>query len=578
MIAFMGHLFLLSALFISFLQWTLPLYGYYRNNIYLLSTARVASYAQILCVIGAYGLLTFAFITNDFSIRYVAAHAHATLPFIYKLTAVWGGHEGSILLWILILNVWTIIFTLVGRSINISNELFQLTIALFGGISLCFLLFLLLTSNPFLPATLSNVPADLNPLLQDPGFLVHPPMLYVGYVGFSSTFAITLAALICRQMNDAWIKLINYFAMLAWIFLTLGILLGSWWAYRVLGWGGFWFWDPVENISLLPWLCGLALIHVLKLCHSSARAKEWATLLSLLCFALSLMGTLLVRSGVLISAHTFASDPARGIFLLLMLSLLSCVAFFIFYTRMPLVSNQPSPRSVIFFSHDKSLWLNSGLLFIALLTILLGTLYPLIINLFSQYTLSVGAPYFNTVMLPLVIVILFFMTWSALQRLRSVSNKNNAMRLAHSGFVILIAGILLGAFYNQERDVRLQPGQAAFIGHYQLFFNNTETVQGANYRGIRADVEVLKGIRHIAFLHPEKRIYTVSQNIMTHVAIHAGLFNDLYIALGEPLDRNYWSLRLYYKPFIHFIWLGAILMMLGGIFAMMKNTVKWKQP
>lgn len=575
MIPFLGTLFLISALFIAVLQFSLPLYGYYQKNIYLFSVARASCYAQTFCVIGAYSLLTVAFITNDFSIRYVAAHAHATLPFIYKLTAVWGGHEGSILLWIAILNVWSIIFSIIGRALKASNELFNVTLAMFGGISACFLFFLICTSNPFSPNNLLNAPADLNALLQDPGFLVHPPMLYVGYVGFSSTFAITLAALICHKIDATWIKLTTYFAMLSWVFLTLGILLGSWWAYRVLGWGGFWFWDPVENISLLPWLCGLALIHVLKLCHTSIRAKEWAVLLSLICFALSLLGTLLVRSGILISAHAFSNDPARGIFLLIMLSILFFISFTIFFTRMPLSFDKKDKITTThFFTHEKSLWLNSGLLFVVMLTILLGTLYPLLLDTLHDTIVTVGAPYFNSVLLPLVIVILFFMTWSALQRTRTANRKNQAMRLAHAGFAIFIAGILLGAFYNQEREVRLHPGQATTIGGYQFFFNDITALQQANYRDIQANFEVIKGAKHIAFLYPEKRIYTVSQSVTTQVAIHAGLFHDLYIALGEPLDRHDWSIRLYYKPFIHLIWLGAILMMLGGIFAMMNTRTQ----
>ncbi|TAK72090.1 MAG: heme lyase CcmF/NrfE family subunit, partial [Gammaproteobacteria bacterium] len=400
-------------------------------------------------------------------------------------------------------------------------------------------------------------------LLQDPGFVIHPPMLYTGYVGFSVAFAITQAALIRGKLDADWAQLTRRFALAAWCFLTFGIALGSWWAYRVLGWGGFWFWDPVENASLLPWLSGTALIHVLLLCERRGIAQGWAALLAIISFALSLLGTFLVRSGVLISAHTFANDPARGLFLLILLTLVVFAALTIYVIRVPIfVTKNPTPFSL--FSRETALLLNSALLFIATLTVLLGTLYPLILDALHFGLISVGAPYFNTVMAPLAFIVLFFMGLASFSR-------RTSMLIAHSGFAILILGILLSSHLNEEREVRIHPGNAVTVGPYQFFFLNTESADGSNYHGIRANFDVVKNNRHIAYLSPEKRIYTVREMVMTKVDIHPGIFRDLYIALGEPLNHDDWSVRLYYKPFIRFIWFGGALMMVGGIAAILQR-------
>lgn len=617
MISLFGNISLLFALFFALMQSTVPFYGFYRKNAHALAFARPSALGQFIFVLGAYALLTIAFVTNDFTIAYVAENSHATLPFLYRLTAIWGSHEGSILLWILMLNIWTLIFSVTQKN----NKALPLVLAVLGVISFCFLCFLFLTSNPFLITEITKSGNDLNPLLQDPGFIIHPPMLYAGYVGFSVAFAITEAALLRGKLDAEWARTARQFALAAWCFLTFGIALGSWWAYRVLGWGGFWFWDPVENASLLPWLAGTALIHVLNLAEKRDIAKGFASLLGITCFALSLLGTFLVRSGVLISAHTFSNDPARGVFLLALLAFVTTLALFIHVTRAPKIigsSNFSFSRT----SREMALLINGGLLLVAMLTILLGTLYPLIIDALQLGALSVGAPYFNTVMLPIVFIIMVFMgfapycdwqtrfakkSWQPMLKnmfgsvviaallLWYFTNHFDltvlisltlsiwillgifhafryapGMSLAHMGFAILIIGIMLSSLLNQEREVRLQPGNSTKVGPYQFLFVDTTGVSGSNYRGIRADFEVTKGERHITMLYPEKRIYTVRDMVMTKVDIHPGIFRDLYIALGEPIDKDVWSVRIYYKPFIRWIWFGGLIMIIGGFFAILR--------
>ncbi|VVC74871.1 Cytochrome c-type biogenesis protein CcmF [Aquicella siphonis] len=639
MIRLFGEIALFLALLFALVQSLLPLWGYWRKNPHALACARPAALGQLICILAAYLLMTIAFAISDFSIAYVAANSHPWLPLMYRLTAVWGAHEGSILLWILILNIWTLAFSVFYRSSSFQKVKQEyppagaerrllmtgeeeLVLAVLGLISFSFLCFLLLTSNPFTPALIPQAGRDLNPLLQDPGFVIHPPMLYTGYVGFSVAFAITQAALIRGKLDPVWAHMTRRFALAAWCFLTFGITLGSWWAYRVLGWGGFWFWDPVENASLLPWLSGTALIHVLVLCEKRQTAKGWAALLAIISFALSLLGTFLVRSGVLISAHTFANDPARGAFLLLLLAILLTAALAVYVARIPQLTRQ-NAAPFTWASREMMLLLNSALLFVAMTTILLGTLYPLILDALKLGTISVGAPYFNKVMLPLVMIVMMLMGLGVLTHWQQSSIKSlleqawkrillsilcaaallygvtstlnpvamislslslwiiasvrgsvkNApgMSLAHAGFAILVIGILLSSLLNQEREVRIRPGNETTLGPYQFHFLDTKGIQGSNFRGIQAAFAVEKNRRRVTTLYPEKRIYTVREMVMTKVDIHPSLFRDLYIALGEPLDDDYWSVRLYYKPFIRWIWFGGLIMILGGILAILQR-------
>jgi cytochrome c-type biogenesis protein CcmF len=612
MLKLFGTLALWGALLFSLLQSFPTIIGYYSRNNYLLAIARPAAIGQFLFVAGAYILLTIAFVTSDFSIAYVGMNSHPLLPFMYRLTAVWGGHEGSILLWIIILNIWTVAFVTLQKK----HPLMPLTTAVLGIIDICFLLFLIFTSNPFLPATQLLTGSDLNPLLQDPGFVIHPPMLYTGYVGFAVTFALTQAALLRGELNHAWAAITRHYAVAAWCFLTFGIMLGSWWAYRVLGWGGFWFWDPVENASLLPWLAGTALFHVLIIAEKRNAAFNYAALLALICFSLSLLGTFLVRSGVLVSAHTFASDPSRGVFLLLLLAVILTASLLVYLTRLKL-SSSPLSTAFHFVSRESSLLINSGLLIIAMLTILLGTIYPLIVDALHMDAISVGAPYFNMVMAPLILVLMAFMgigplcqwqqqdkrallitlgkhlvisviaasalLWSIADTLQlnalfslvlslwvilsvlSSWRVKPGMFAGHLGFAILIIGILLSSLLSQETEVKIRPGNAVTLGPYQFFFIGITGIKGSNYRGIQGEFDVVKKTHHVTTMKPEKRIYFVRDMVMTKVDIHPGVFRDLYLALGEPLEDNYWSVRVYYKPFIRWIWAGSIIMIFGGI-------------
>lgn len=621
----LGEIILYLALLIALLQSTIPLYGAKFHNAYALACARPCAFLQYFFIIGAYLLLTWGFISDDFSLRYVAENSHPSLPLIYKITATWGAHEGSILLWILILNTWSIIFALVAKTTRLQS----VTLSILGMISTAFLAFLLFTSDPFsvMPAHIQQMAMDLNPLLQDPGLVSHPPMLYMGYVGFSVAFALTFAALLLNQLDENWAKLTRQFALLAFSFLTLGIVLGSLWAYRVLGWGGFWFWDPVENASLLPWLSGIALIHVLVLVEKRKLAERMAVILALLSFLLSLLGTFLVRSGVLISAHTFANDPKRGLFLLLLLAGMVAISVLIYFIRLPstLFAATTNKNQFGFFARETKLLLNSAFLILALLTILIGTLYPLILDALHLGTISVGAPYFNSVLLPINMAAMMFMglapfckwqqpkhdhryllqqTWRkasfsfllcgilywslslpfaidtflnltlSIWIICSVTQGwrlKPALFFAHGGFAMMIAGIVLSSALSLEREVKLQVGQSVELGPYQFLFLATKGTNGDNYRGVEAYFDVMKRHHHIVYLKPEKRIYLVRDMVINKVAIHASVFRDLYLALGEPFNDNEWSLRIYYKPFIRLIWIGGASMMFAGFIALFKR-------
>lgn len=621
MIALLGETALAFALLAAIIQSVLPLYGYYKNNPYLLAIARPAAFFQCALLCLAFGLLVSAFAYQDSSILYVAHHSHTTLPLMYQLTAAWGGHEGSMLLWITLLGLWTIAFAM--TQTEKTNR--AITLSMLGCLNVGLITFLLFTSNPFLQTTEVLTGSSLNPLLQDPAFMIHPPMLYAGYVGFSVTFAMTLAALICQRLDKQWASTMRYFALAAWCFLTLGILLGSWWAYRVLGWGGFWFWDPVENASLLPWLTGTALIHILILVEHQQTAKGWAALLALLCFCLSLLGTFLVRSGILISVHTFASDPQRGIYLLLLLSIILLISLSIYFIQLPKITSKPLHTTPLL-SRTFSLLLNNVLLVIGMLTILLGTLYPLILETLHLGFISVGAPYFNIVMTPIAFLIMASMGLASFSRWHpphfakqwpSIRNQLllsaiiaivldlyfthtltlihfftlflsswimislryrwrllPGMFTAHLGFAVLMLGIMLSSCLSETTDVRLHPNEQTHLGPYQFVFTNTKEITMPHYRSIQADFAVFKAGKLITHLYPEKRLYTVSDTVMSKVDLHPGLFRDLYIALGEPLAGEDWSVRIYYKPFISWVWLGGFLMLLGGLIVMVKRLCK----
>ncbi|MDB5988214.1 MAG: heme lyase CcmF/NrfE family subunit [Nevskia sp.] len=634
MIPELGHFALILALGIALLQMLLPLAGWRRRDVRLLSVAGSAAQAQFLCVLVAYACLTYCFVTKDFSVQYVFENDHTQLPLFYRVTAVWGAHEGSLLLWVLILSSWTLAVSIFNR--RLPADLSALVLSVLGAISIGFLLFILLTSNPF--ARLFPVPSeghDLNPILQDPGLAIHPPMLYMGYVGFSVAFAFAIAALISGRLDAAWARWTRPWTTTAWMFLTLGITLGSWWAYNELGWGGWWFWDPVENASFMPWLAGTALIHSLAVTEKRGLLKSWTVLLAILAFSLSLLGTFLVRSGVLVSVHAFASDPARGMFILAFIAVVVGGALTLYAVRAPkLVTEGAAPIKL--FSREGLLLLNNVFLVVACAAILLGTLYPLVLDSLHLGKISVGPPYFNAVFLPLMIPLLILVgvgavvpwkrgdanaTWQRLKLpaltavviaialpfalygrstlvalvggllaawavlaasqdvwrrvrskpqwttgLASVPRAVWGMSLAHIGLGVWALGVAFVTSYGVEKDIRLQPQAETTVGGYNFRFAGAVEQLGPNYTAQRGSVSVEHAGSNIA-LSPEKRFYPSQGTMLTESAVDASLLRDLYVSLGEGFDDGSWSLRIYVKPMVRMIWLGGVLMFLGGILA-----------
>jgi len=630
MIPEFGQFALILALCLALVQAIFPLLGIYSKQVTWAQLAKPAVLGQFTFVLIAYACLTYAFYSNDFSVVYVAENSNTHLPWIYRIAAVWGAHEGSLLLWVTMLGFWSAAVACLSKELSI--ELRAAILGILGWLSVGFLLFLLTTSNPFqryLPTSpLEGI--DLNPLLQDPGLATHPPMLYMGYVGFAVIFAFAMAALLTGRLDAAWARWARPWAIAAWCFLTLGITLGSWWAYRVLGWGGWWFWDPVENASLLPWLTGTALIHTLIVTEKRGQLKSWTVLLAICAFSLSLLGTFLVRSGVLVSVHAFAEDPTRGKFLLEFLALVIAGALLLYAIRAPKLS---SKGYFALLSRETFLLLNNIFLIIAMSTVLLGTLYPLILDALGLGKISVGPPYFNTVFIPLMIPLLFAMgvgplcfwhkmagkqlwqrlllplslvvilglflllinSWQiplmvvvgitlaswvifatgqavwlqARQRggIQFLSQRQWGMVLAHLGMAICTIGITITTHYKIERDVQMQIGDTTIIGAYSVKFLGLNDLRGPNYTGVSGVFRMAQAGHAGTFLTPEKRIYTSEQTATTVAAIDGGVFRDLYLALGEPLPNNAWSVRIYYKPFVRWIWFGGLFMLAGGLLA-----------
>ena len=642
-----GHFALILALCMALFQAVLPLWGAATNNHQLMAVAKSATQGHLLFMTISFAALTYAFIVHDFSVAYVANNSNSALPLIYRISAVWGAHEGSLLLWGYILVIWT--YAVLIFSKNLPREVVARVVAVLGLISIGFLLFMLFTSNPFervIPAPVDG--RDLNPLLQDPGLAIHPPMLYLGYVGFAVPFAFAIAAMMGGRLDAAWARWSRPWTNLAWVFLTLGITLGSWWAYYELGWGGWWFWDPVENASFMPWLVGTALIHSLAATEKRNTFKAWTVLLAIVAFSLSLLGTFLVRSGVLTSVHAFATDPTRGVYILIFLVLVVGGSLTLYAFRAPKIK---STGEFQMFSRETALLLNNVLLVVACASILLGTLYPLLLDALGMGKISVGPPYFNSVFVPLtaplavLIGIGVFLRWkkdepirifnklktaaglsvvagvllsltlpefkiaamiglvlavwvvvssafhfysrlsknkTLLQALKEIPNGFYGMTIAHIGVSVFIVGITLTSLYSQEKDVRLEPGQKYQLAEYEFEFRGVEQNQGANYVANEGLVIVSKGGKIIQQMKPQKRIYRVQKMPMTEAAIDAGISRDLFVALGERLDdKGAWSVRLYVKPFIRWIWVGAVIMSLGGLLAVADRryrNVRVKKP
>jgi len=632
MIPELGQLALIIALVRAVLQATVPLYGAWRGDTLAMGFAQPAAIAQCLFVLFAFLCLVQAFVSNDFSVTYVALNSNTALPWYYRVSAVWGGHEGSLLLWALILSAWTFAVAIFSR--DLPPEMLSRVLAVMGMIAVGFLLFMLMTSNPF-DRQLPFHPADgndLNPLLQDFGLIVHPPMLYMGYVGFSVAFAFAIAALLGGRLDAAWARWSRPWTIIAWAFLTVGIALGSWWAYYELGWGGWWFWDPVENASFMPWLVGTALIHSLAVTEKRGVFKSWTVLLAIATFSLSLLGTFLVRSGVLTSVHAFATDPERGVFILAFLLVVTGGSLVLYALRAPVVKSQ---IGFALWSRETFLLVNNVILVVSALMILLGTLYPLALDAISGTLVSVGPPYFNALFIPLMALLmaamgvgmvsrwkdtptrwlfgqlkwvllfsaigaialsiwvgehhlavgsmLLLVFWVVGVSLRDMFHKTRnkglvrglsalprsywGMTLAHIGMAVCAVGVVGASLFDSQRDLRMAPGDDVELGGYRFVFEGTQHYSGSNWEADRATVVVFRDDRQITVLRPDKRLYTVQNQIMTEAAIHAGFTRDLFVAMGEPLEGDAWAMRVHIKPFVRWIWMGGLFMTFGGLLA-----------
>ena len=623
MLAELGQLSLAFALCLALLQGFVPLVGVWLSRPLWAMAAMPLAKAQFVFLALAIVLLAVLFVYHDFSVDYVAQNSNTALPLFYRIAAVWGGHEGSLLLWVFMLSGWSAAVTIFSRRMLM--EMRALVVGVLGIISSGFLLFLLLTSSPF--NRLSPVPAegrDLNPLLQDPGLLIHPPILYMGYVGFSVAFAFAVAALLSKRMDSAWARWARPWTVMAWCFLTLGITLGSWWAYYELGWGGWWFWDPVENASFMPWLVGTALLHSLAATEARGVFKPWTALLAILTFSLCLLGTFLVRSGVLISVHSFAADPERGLFILTLLAVLVGGALALYAWRAPTLKGGGSFTPL---SRETGILLNNIFFTVAAFSVLLGTLYPLLLDALGFGKISVGPPYFNAVFVPLAVVPAALAVVGAISHWKSdslarIKNKLSlplvaavvcgvlspllaegdyqwtaaiglflaywvffgslcvafeyimaekkyaagfGMLIAHGGVAVFVAGVTLVSVYSAEKDLRLAVNERQHFDGYVWTLENIGDQEGENYEAVVGVVRVERHGKTIAHLKPEKRIYPSRPDTpMTEAGIYPVWHGDLYISLGEKLPDGSWSARLQVKPFIRFVWGGALLMALGG--------------
>ena len=634
MIPEIGQFALILALLLAVVQGVLPIAGAARGSPAWMAVARPAAQGQFTFVAIAFVCLAWSFVHNDFSVLNVATNSNSQLPLPYRIAATWGSHEGSLLLWVLMLNVWTVAVTVFSR--HLPAPLVARVIGVMGLVAVGFLLFLLLTSNPFerlLPPAADG--RDLNPLLQDPGMVIHPPMLYMGYVGFSVAFAFAIAALLGGRLDATWARWSRPWTTAAWCFLTVGIMLGSWWAYYELGWGGWWFWDPVENASFMPWLVGTALIHSLAVTEKRGAFKAWTVLLAIIAFSLSLLGTFLVRSGVLSSVHAFATDPRRGLFILAFLVIAVGGSLALYAWRAPKVGLGARFEMV---SRETMLLGNNVMLVVAMATVLLGTLYPLLLDALGLGKISVGPPYFDSVFVPIMTPLVFLMGVGPLTRWRSAELPSLARRLRWAAVLAVVAALLTGWLAGQisalatlgflmswwivfavgtdilerlraggggianfasrwrlipramlgmwlahlgvaafafgvsmvnthgiERDLKMGVGDTTELAGYVFTYRGVREVAGPNYTAVRGLLDVTRNGKPVATMQPEKRVYRVQQNPMTEAAIDAGFTRDLYVSLGEPVDDgSAWVVRVYFKPFVDWIWGGCVLMALGG--------------
>ncbi|MGA4364914.1 heme lyase CcmF/NrfE family subunit [Pantoea ananatis] len=632
----LGSFLLCLGLALALLLSVYPLWGAWRQDARLMGMARPLAVGLFACVAGAFMLLVWAFIVNDFTVSYVVNNSNSLLPVYYRIAATWGAHEGSLLLWVLLLSGWTLAVAIFSRGMP--QDALARVLSVMGMINLGFLLFIILTSNPF-SRTLPDFPVDgrdLNPMLQDIGLIFHPPLLYMGYVGFSVAFAFAIASLMAGRLDTAWARWSRPWTTAAWLFLTIGIVLGSAWAYYELGWGGWWFWDPVENASFMPWLAGTALMHSLAVTEKRGTFKAWTVLLAITAFSLSLLGTFLVRSGVLVSVHAFASDPARGMFILAFLVIVIGSSLLLYAIKGGQVRSRVQNE---LWSRESFLLGNNVLLIAAMLVVLLGTLLPLVHKQLGLGSISVGEPFFNTmfswlmaplalmlgigplvrwrrdepqklvrrlliallvtllasVLLPwwlqdrveaMTVVGLLMAVWIILLTLmelherathrhrfftglRHLSRSHWGMVLGHLGVGVTVIGIAFSTQYSVERDVRMKAGDSVDIHHYHFVFRDVQDLQGPNYSGGVAVIDVSHKGKPEAVLYAEKRFYSAARTMMTEAAIDGGFTRDLYAALGEELSDGSWAVRIYYKPFVRWIWFGGLFMAFGGLFCLL---------
>ena len=630
----LGHFALILALCLCLLLGTFPLYGAANGNARFMGLARPLV-AGIFVFIGlAYVLLTYSFAIDDFSVTYIQQHSNSLLPFRYKLTAVWGGHEGSFLLWTFMLAGWMLAVAIFSRSMPL--EFVARVLGVLGLLSVGYLLFMLATSNPFdriVPLPPADG-ADLNSALQDFGFIVHPPTLYMGYVGFSVVFAFAMAALLSGRLDAAWARWCRPWANVAWAILTIGIALGSWWAYYELGWGGWWAWDPVENPPLITWLFGTALIHSLAVTEKRGIFKSWTVMLAILAFAGSLLGTFITRSGLLTSVHAFATDPERGVFILAILTLSVGGALLLFALRAPLLRGR---FGFGILSREMLLLVNNLILVVSAASVFLGTLFPMVYQALTDDLISIGPPYFNAIFVPLMALLALVLgvgpisrwkktsgrylstqllwvgvislglgvvlplaitlefglgatitialaLWILLSAVRDIKNKvankktlsaglaslplsYYGMQIAHLGVAIMVVGAALTSVYSTEKSVLLSPGERMSLGGYAFEFVGAKPITGPNFRGMEATLNVYRGDEFLRELHPERRLYLASGTPSTEMAIDAGFWRDLFVTLGEEKGAASWSMTIYVKPFVRWVWLGAIFMCIGGVVA-----------
>ena len=633
MIIELGHYCLALVLTISLFQFLVPAIGVRYNSITLMKSSYISSYITFILVSLSFLALTYAYISSDFSVSLVANNSHSLKPLIYKISGVWGNHEGSLLLWVLILTFYSAAVALLGKRLPL--KLISLVLSCQGLIASAFISFILFTSNPFTRLFFPKIEGEgFNPILQDFGLAIHPPFLYLGYVGLSVTFSFSVAALLLGKVDTIWVKWVRPWTLIAWVFLTVGIALGSWWAYRELGWGGWWFWDPVENASFMPWLATTALLHSSIVAEKRDTLKAWTILLAIVAFSFSLLGTFIVRSGVLISVHAFASDPSRGLYILMLLIFFTGGALILFAKKAAYLKSGSLFQPL---SREGALVINNIIFASSAATVLLGTLYPIFIDAINNSKVSVGPPYFEAVFIPLMVpaillcafspmlswkraklenilerviavfilailstaILVFIYGGSAsaflglflgvwlilgtiyeflikvglklsfhtfLKRSLQLPRSAYGMSLAHIGVAIFVIGVTVSSAWKIEIEQPIIKGEKVVINSIELKFLNINNVEGPNWIAERGEFEVVRLGKKKEFLYPERRFYPASKINTSEPAIMSNAFFDLYIVLGESLnnDESY-SLRVYYSPFINWIWFGIMCMVLGGL-------------